>query len=166
MVHVLADLTVRFHICRLILIVLAAVRHSPSAYNINSRDAKVFRDPAFAGRKSYFGYSVALYAGADESLLLVGAPRANSSEIPAVMEPGIVFKCEMKSDTCREWSIDKSGNGRYNAEINEIKNNSWIGATIAVENKTEAMVVVCPLVFFIYRCACVKSMGTSHTNIS
>jgi len=120
------------------------MRYNPSAYNINSRDAEVFHDPARAsdGRENYFGFSVALYVGANESLLLVGAPRANSSKLPSVTEPGTIFKCW--NGVCGEWPIDQTGNGPYLFnKLNQIKDYAWIGATITVENKTEAKVVVC-----------------------
>ncbi|KAL6264540.1 hypothetical protein P5V15_004645 [Pogonomyrmex californicus] len=125
---------------------LVIVTHNSLAYNINLLNAKIFKDPVHRsnGRGSYFGFSVALYAGAKESLLLVGAPRANSSELPFVTEPGTVFKCTMNG-MCREWVIDRTGNGPHPREklINQIKNNAWIGATIAVQNETEARVMVC-----------------------
>lgn len=141
----------------IIIIILTTVKHSPSAYNINLRDARIFHDPAHArtsgARGNYFGFSVALYAGANESLLLVGAPRANSSELPSVMEPGAVFKC-WTNGTCGKWPIDETGSRPqfYNAKTSQIKDHAWIGATIAVENSTKARVVVClPLSLIIVR---------------
>lgn len=128
---------------RVFVLVLIILQYSTLAYNINSRDVKIFSNPTSGGRGSYFGFSVALYAGVNTSLLLVGAPRANSSELLSVEEPGAVFKCTL-SGVCEEWVMDKSENGPHpgNELINQIRNNSWIGATIAVENKTEARVVV------------------------
>lgn len=140
----------RFRV-QILIFVLAIPQHNPSAYNINPLDVEIFRDPRHVSseRASYFGFSVALYVGADESLLLVGAPRANSSELPYVMEPGTVFKCVMNG-VCREWVMDKTGNGPHPRErlINQIKDNAWIGATIAVQNKTEARVMVRFRLFF------------------
>ncbi|XP_024893200.1 integrin alpha-9-like [Temnothorax curvispinosus] len=134
---------------QILIFVLAILQHNPLAYNINSLDAEIFRDPMHesGARESYFGFSVALYVGANETLLLVGAPRANSSALPNVMEPGTVFKCAMNG-VCKEWVVDKTGNGRVSSHppekfVNQIKDNAWIGATIAVQNKTEARVVVC-----------------------
>lgn len=71
-------------------------------------------------------------------MLLVGAPRANSI-IKNVIEPGIVYHI---NKSCKEWIIDKNGNGEYRV-WNQIKDNAWIGATIAVENKTNPRIVVC-----------------------
>lgn len=133
--------------------ILTIVQYNLLAYNIDTHNAKVYNDPtrvSYSERRSYFGFSVALYTSAEESLLLVGAPRANSSELPWVSEPGIVFKCTMNG-VCREWMIDKTGNGPHPRErlINQIKDNAWIGATIVVENKTEPRVVVCQFFYFI-----------------
>lgn len=128
---------------RILIFALTVVQHDTSAYNINSFDAKVFSVQVPHDRRSYFGFSVALYANANESLLLVGAPRANSSELPFVREPGTVFKCTMNG-MCKIWTIDDVGNGRHpQLKFDQIKNDSWIGATIAIENKTEARIVVC-----------------------
>lgn len=128
-----------------LILILTIVQHSPLAYNIDVLNAKVYDDPtrALDGRRSYFGFSVALYTSPKESLLLVGAPRANSSELPMVTEPGTVFKCAMNG-VCGEWVIDKTGNGPHPRErlINQLKDNAWIGATVVVENKTEPRVVV------------------------
>ncbi|KAL0127515.1 hypothetical protein PUN28_003059 [Cardiocondyla obscurior] len=130
----------------ILIFVLAILQHNSSAYNINLLNAKVFKDPmhVLGERASYFGFSVALYVGTDKYLLLIGAPRANSSELPFVTEPGTVFKCTMNG-VCKEWVMDKTGNGPHPRErlINQIKNNAWIGATIAVQNKTEPRVMVC-----------------------
>lgn len=122
-----------------VVLILTILRHDPSAFNIDWRGARVFDDPMRVpgARGSYFGYSVALYADANSSLLLVGAPRANSSELPHVREPGVVYACRMNG-MCKEWTIDRSRNDPYK----EIKNDAWIGATIAVQNETQARVVV------------------------
>ncbi|XP_067204959.1 integrin alpha-9-like [Linepithema humile] len=142
MIRAHESLAMCFHL-RILILALTIMRHDASAYNINSFNAKVFGVQASHGRRSYFGFSVALYANANESLLLVGAPRANSSELPSVREPGTVFKCTM-NDTCEMWTVDDVGNGRHpQLKFDQIKNDSWIGATIAVENKTEARIVVC-----------------------
>ncbi|XP_070157103.1 integrin alpha-PS4 isoform X2 [Polyergus mexicanus] len=129
-----------------LILILTIAQLNSLAYNIDTLNAKVYDDPTRVSgeRRSYFGFSVALYTSAEGPLLLVGAPRANSSELPFVTEPGTVFKCAMNG-VCGEWVIDKTGNGPHPREtlINQIKDNAWIGATIAVENKTEPRVVVC-----------------------
>jgi len=116
----------------IIMFILIIVRYNPSAYNIDSRNARIFRDPMPSKRGSYFGFSVVLYiGGADKSLLLVGAPRANSSQLPFVTEPGTVFQCELDESRCTEWPIHKTGNSSHPHErFNQIKDNAWIGITM------------------------------------
>lgn len=137
---------------QILILVLVILQHNPSAYNINSLNAEIFRNPARVPgeRGSYFGFSVALYVGANESLLLVGAPRANSGALPFVTEPGSVFKCTMNG-VCKEWVIDQTGNGPHPRArlINQIKDNAWIGATIAVQNSTKARVMVRHCLFLV-----------------
>ncbi|XP_020284069.1 integrin alpha-PS4-like [Pseudomyrmex gracilis] len=144
-----SNFTVFFYV-RVLSFVLTIVQRNPLAYNINFLNAEVFRDPSRASsdeRRSYFGFSVALYANAMESLVLVGAPRANSSALPQVTEPGTVFKCAPNTNTCEEWVVDKTGNGIqfYNKfSVNQLKNNAWIGATIvAGKDENATRVVVC-----------------------
>ncbi|XP_053994566.1 integrin alpha-5-like [Hylaeus volcanicus] len=125
---------------------LVSLRYSVLTYNLDVNNAKVFNSPTILidKRSSYFGFSVALYANKKDSLLLVGAPRANTTTIKGVIEPGVVYQCPI-NDTCKEWTFDKTGNGRHERypDIYQNKNNGWIGAAIAVENRTDPRIVVC-----------------------
>ncbi|PBC26440.1 Integrin alpha-PS3 [Apis cerana cerana] len=123
--------------------VFVILKYNTLAYNLDVNNVKIFNIPKTFNnqRGSYFGFSVALYTEGLDSILLVGAPRANSSTIKNVIEPGTVYQCSINK-TCKEWIIDKSGNSEY-SEWNQIKDNAWIGATIAVENKTNPRIVVC-----------------------
>lgn len=119
------------------------------AYNFDTDDIKVFDDPkSFRSlRESYFGFSTALYVGSDDNFadvsILIGAPRANVSATPSVLEPGTVYRCTL-NDTCREWNLDPTRNGHINRNpnINQIKDHAWIGATVGVENNRQPKVVV------------------------
>ncbi|XP_017761213.1 PREDICTED: integrin alpha-5-like [Eufriesea mexicana] len=127
--------------------VLIILKYDVLAYNLDVDNAKVFNVPKVLNsqRGSYFGFSVALYTDEVDSILLVGAPRANTSLIQNVIEPGTVYQCRINK-RCKEWIIDKSGNGNKHEQcstINQIKDNAWIGATIAIENKTNPRIVVC-----------------------
>ncbi|XP_074104924.1 integrin alpha-9 isoform X2 [Cotesia typhae] len=115
-------------------------------YNLNVDEAIVFKDPFKRPRNrgSYFGYSVALYSDEfyQNPAVIVGAPRANVSAMH-VKEPGSVFKCTFDG-RCREWIVDDSTNtglsGMYGSQIRDF---SWLGATISVENHIHPRVVVC-----------------------
>lgn len=129
---------------------LIILQYNVLAYNLNTDNAKVFNIPQVFNhqRGSYFGFSVALYTDGQNSVLLVSAPRANTSIIKNVIEPGTVFQCPI-NETCKEWIIDRrNDNYKQYSTINQIKNNAWIGATIAVENKTNPKIVVCKNLYF------------------
>ncbi|XP_014607797.1 PREDICTED: integrin alpha-8-like [Polistes canadensis] len=90
-------------------------------------------------RSSYFGYSTALYNnGKNVSGVLIGAPRANTSDLPSILEPGTVYMC-LFNNVCKEWVVDKSENEFY-----ENRNNSWIGAVVMTGNNgINSKVLVC-----------------------
>lgn len=121
-------------------------KYNISIYNLDVNNAKLFNIPKTSKHQggSCFGFSVALYTNDEDSVLLVGAPTANSSAIQRVIEPGAVFQCSI-NNACKEWIIDDTESDWCGGEhvINQNKNNAWIGATIAVENRTDPKVVVC-----------------------
>ncbi|XP_028982312.1 integrin alpha-9-like [Diachasma alloeum] len=116
------------------------------AYNLDTKSAVVFSDPnaGFYRKGSYFGYAVALYASTSDPLVIVGAPRANVSRLLGIREPGAVYYCRL-SGHCKEWPLDNSRNGGLHGieGIDQMIDESWIGATISVENKPQPRVVVC-----------------------
>ncbi|XP_034941351.1 integrin alpha-4-like [Chelonus insularis] len=117
-----------------------------SAYNLNINEAIVFSDPyKRTVRGSYFGWSVALYHGPRFSnpSVLVGAPRADIKNI-AVNEPGSVFKCILDG-SCKEWIVDNTNNNStgFLTYGSQIRDHSWLGANIAVENKDYPKVLIC-----------------------
>ncbi|XP_033228288.1 integrin alpha-8-like isoform X2 [Belonocnema kinseyi] len=133
----------------LFLILLCTV--SLLAYNIDVKNAQIFTDPkeeTVNERKSYFGFSVALYVDSnswENSLILVGAPRANISLIKTVTEPGSVFKCSV-GGSCKEWILDPTEDGDIkfrSRTTSQLRDNAWTGATISVKNGTNPTVVVC-----------------------
>ncbi|XP_063977338.1 uncharacterized protein LOC135162618 [Diachasmimorpha longicaudata] len=116
------------------------------AYNLDTTSAILFSDPnaGFYRKGSYFGYSVALYANPADPLVIIGAPRANISRLLGIREPGAVYYCRL-TGYCKEWPLDSSRNGELHGieGINQMLDESWIGATISVENKSQPRVVVC-----------------------
>ena len=131
------------------------------AYNIDLENAHIFTDPkgeTINERKSYFGFSVALYTDSnawEKSLILVGAPRANVSRVKTVIEPGSVFKCPVfSSEPCKEWILDLTEDGDIkfrNRITSQLRDNAWNGANIAIKNGTNPTVVVfIRLIFYIF----------------
>ncbi|XP_015431891.1 PREDICTED: integrin alpha-5-like, partial [Dufourea novaeangliae] len=116
-------------------------------YNLDVHSVQIrnaFSTPYSKQRGSYFGYSIAFYVNGNDSILLVGAPRANVSTLQGVIEPGTVYQCPL-NNACKEWHIDETGNGQHKHIYREkqSKDNAWIGATIAVENKNSPRIVIC-----------------------
>lgn len=123
------------------------------AYNVDVDNAKIFHYPKDNNenvRKNYFGFSVALYVDEnflENSLILVGAPRANVSQIKTVIEPGSIFKCSIQSnESCKEWILDSTEDGDIkfrSLTAVQLRDNAWTGATIAVKSGINPTVVVC-----------------------
>ncbi|XP_076235049.1 integrin alpha-5 [Calliopsis andreniformis] len=137
-------LSKKFNVCFLNFVLLI-LRHDVLTYNLDVDNVKVFSIPKTSNYKgNYFGFSVALYTNGEDSILLVGAPRANSSATEHIIEPGTVYQCPING-TCKEWIIDdiESTRNTQKPSINEVRDHAWIGATIAIENKTDAKVVIC-----------------------
>ena len=140
------------------LLFLALAITSSMAYNLDVDRAKIYEDPSFRGtaRNSYFGYSVALYVSDKETILLVGAPKANSSRKAdvGVVEPGAVFKCSIKQSntSCEEWLFDASVPAKLlentcNWQIKQNRSNSWLGASIAVTDTSSPKIAVIQFFF-------------------
>ncbi|XP_008555233.1 integrin alpha-PS4 isoform X2 [Microplitis demolitor] len=133
-------------VVKLSVIIFINLLLTSDGYNLNTDEAVVFKDPYRRPRErgSYFGYSVALFSDGyiQNSAVIVGAPRANVSSL-YVTEPGSVFKCTLDGK-CREWMLENSRNGRVTGIYgSQIRDFSWLGASISVENSTRPRVVVC-----------------------
>ncbi|XP_058809911.1 integrin alpha-4-like [Phymastichus coffea] len=129
----------------LLLYVLSLLVVDVQSYNLDVQNIQVFEDPQISknGRPSYFGFSVALYSSGSDSVLLVGAPRANSSAMRGgFIEPGAVYSCRLASNgSCIEWPVNPTPQ-TLTANRNSM-DYAWLGATISVQNTTKPKVVVC-----------------------
>ncbi|KAK7074650.1 hypothetical protein SK128_017829 [Halocaridina rubra] len=116
-----------------------------SAFNLEPQSAKIFTDPtmeqSYWGRQSYFGFSVSLQRNThnDGKWLVVGAPRANSSQYSSstIPEPGAIFRCDLidNQSTCIELRIDQSGNTyspsqQADFSYYDLKNEGWLGGAM------------------------------------
>ncbi|XP_076379029.1 integrin alpha-8 [Megalopta genalis] len=122
--------------------ILVMIKHTAFPYNLDVDNTKIFNIPKnFNKRASYFGFSVAFYENEINSILLVGAPRANVSAKQNLNEPGCVYTCPIRSK-CTQWDITDQYTRKqhlYDISINA----SWVGATIAVEKKVNPSIMVC-----------------------
>ncbi|XP_028927467.1 integrin alpha-V [Ornithorhynchus anatinus] len=119
----------------LVLLPLAA------AFNLD-----VSRPAEYSGpRGSYFGFAVDFFAPDSSSMsLLVGAPKANTSQ-PGIVEGGQVLKCHWPSGhTCQPVTFDSTGNRDYaKNDPLEFKSHQWFGAS--VRSKKDKILACAPL---------------------
>uniref|UniRef100_A0A674N454 Integrin, alpha V n=1 Tax=Takifugu rubripes TaxID=31033 RepID=A0A674N454_TAKRU len=87
----------------LLVLVLVLAQRSGS-FNLDVEQPSVFSGP----ERSYFGFSVDFFHPADNSDVLIGAPRANTSS-DGIVERGAVFSCPWRGSTCQKIEFDSSG---------------------------------------------------------
>lgn len=138
------NITRRSSIVNWIILIITTLLSVIQAYNLNIDKAKIFSHPHKYSyhRGSYFGFTVALYNSPNykDQSVLVGAPRANTTQT-LVIEPGTVYKCMLNSN-CNEWQLDNTFAETYDSGT-VIRDHSWLGASMSVENIENPRVVVC-----------------------
>uniref|UniRef100_A0A672GG91 Integrin subunit alpha 5 n=1 Tax=Salarias fasciatus TaxID=181472 RepID=A0A672GG91_SALFA len=112
-----------------VLPVVAALLHLCAAFNLDAETRVVFSGPT----GSYFGYSVEFFGNASSIGVLIGAPKANSSQ-PDVTEGGAVFSCPWSRADCSAVHFDTQGDRYFyindvNTQV-EFKSHQWFGATV------------------------------------
>ncbi|XP_049976641.1 integrin alpha-V isoform X1 [Alexandromys fortis] len=95
---------------------------------------------------SYFGFAVDFFAPSKSSrtFLLVGAPKANTTQ-PGIVEGGQVLKCECSSSRrCQPIEFDSTGNRDFAKDDPlEFKSHQWFGAS--VRSKQDKILACAPL---------------------
>ncbi|CAL8241042.1 unnamed protein product [Merluccius merluccius] len=111
--------------------VLASSLMSCWSFNLDAESPAVFSGPP----GSYFGFSVDFFKSANDqnSDVLIGAPRANSTWVPSssVVERGAVYSCPWKSPDCQQLQFDttENRNSREGVQM-EFKSKQWFGASV------------------------------------
>ncbi|XP_021939552.1 integrin alpha-PS4-like isoform X2 [Zootermopsis nevadensis] len=83
-------------------------------------------------------------------MLVVGAPRGNSTypEHRGVYEPGVVYQCGLdRGNNCQHIVLASKGNIEpvdYNSPVRPMRENSWLGGAIAVQDNGERFVACAP----------------------
>uniref|UniRef100_A0A8C2GHF2 Integrin, alpha 5 (fibronectin receptor, alpha polypeptide) n=1 Tax=Cyprinus carpio TaxID=7962 RepID=A0A8C2GHF2_CYPCA len=103
------------------------------AFNLDVENPAVYTGP----NGSYFGYSLDFYMSDSSVSIIVGAPKANTSQ-PNIREGGSVFYCpwSLSQSQCSSIEFDRQGN--LNMTLNdtvhqgEFKSHQWFGATVRV----------------------------------
>ncbi|XP_008589579.1 PREDICTED: integrin alpha-V-like [Galeopterus variegatus] len=95
---------------------------------------------------SYFGFAVDFFVPSASSrmFLLVGAPKANTTQ-PGIVEGGQVLKCDWSSSRrCQPIEFDATGNRDYAKDDPlEFKSHQWFGAS--VRSKQDKILACAPL---------------------
>ncbi|XP_019941833.2 integrin alpha-5-like isoform X2 [Paralichthys olivaceus] len=100
-----------------------------AAFNLDTDTRVVFTGPP----RSYFGYSVEFFGDSSSTSILIGAPKANTSQ-PNVTEGGAVYSCPWSQTNCSIINFDKQGDRYFyvndvNTQV-EFKSHQWFGATV------------------------------------
>ncbi|XP_070758138.1 integrin alpha-5-like [Enoplosus armatus] len=100
-----------------------------AAFNLDAEKRVVFTGP----RGSYFGYSVEFFGSPPSISILIGAPKANTSQ-PNIIEGGAVYLCPWSQTNCTIINFDKQGDRYFyvndvNTQV-EFKSHQWFGATV------------------------------------
>ncbi|XP_054642712.1 integrin alpha-V [Dunckerocampus dactyliophorus] len=114
-----------------LLFLVSLFLHSGSSFNLDAERPSVYSGPS----GSYFGFSVDFFKSPNgqQSDVLIGAPRANTSSVGDVVERGAVYSCPWRSPSsaCQQLHFDSSGD-RKNADgaQMEFKSKQWFGASV------------------------------------
>ncbi|KAL3831471.1 hypothetical protein ACJMK2_023216 [Sinanodonta woodiana] len=115
--------------CFLVICVLVYLEDYACGYNLDLESATI----RSGDTGSMFGFDVALHQDQDAKWLLVGAPRAQTSQ-PGITRGGAVYRCPVENNLCQPIPFDTSGNdimynGTHYRDV-EDKSNQWFGATV------------------------------------
>ncbi|XP_056588975.1 integrin alpha-5 [Triplophysa dalaica] len=103
------------------------------AFNLDVDNPAVYKGPS----GSHFGYSVDFYMFESSVSIIIGAPKANTSQ-PNIREGGSVFYCPWSLNQSKCSSIEFDPYGDLNLTVNftphqgEFKSHQWFGATVRV----------------------------------
>ncbi|KAG7470326.1 integrin alpha-5-like [Solea senegalensis] len=115
--------------CCALLGLVVALLQLCAAFNLDTDTRLVFSGPP----GSYFGYSVEFFGNSSSVSVVIGAPKANTSQ-PDITEGGAVFSCSWSQTNCSIINIDKQGDRYFyvndvNTQV-EYKSHQWLGATV------------------------------------
>ncbi|KAM9346976.1 integrin alpha-V [Symphorus nematophorus] len=103
--------------------------HRCGSFNLDVENPSVYSGP----EGSYFGFSVDFFKPSNNqnSDVLIGAPRANTSSPSSVVERGAVYSCPWSSPACQQLQFDNSDDRRNaNGDQMEFKSKQWFGASV------------------------------------
>uniref|UniRef100_A0A3B5LKM1 Uncharacterized protein n=1 Tax=Xiphophorus couchianus TaxID=32473 RepID=A0A3B5LKM1_9TELE len=113
----------------LLVLVCVSVHRQVASFNLDVDKPFVYTGP----EGSYFGFSVDFFKSAtnQNSDVLIGAPRDNTSSSSTVVERGAVYSCPWKnSASCRQLLFDDTDNRFKDGNQIEFKSKQWFGASV------------------------------------
>ncbi|XP_066467406.1 integrin alpha-V [Tiliqua scincoides] len=128
-------------LCCWLLLLLGRLLALGCAFNLDVESPAVYS----GSKGSYFGFAVDFFApDASSMFLLVGAPKANTSQ-PDIVQGGEVLKCNWNSNrNCQPIIFDSTGNRDFSPnDPLEFKSNQWFGAS--VRSKRDKILACAPL---------------------
>ncbi|XP_063422248.1 integrin alpha-4-like [Mytilus trossulus] len=118
------------------------------AYNLDKKNVMLFKGPT----GSYFGYSVGILENKNGIMILVGAPKGNSSSFPLIDSPGLLYKCPFgdKKRNCYPINVNTAGNTEETVTYHNKRvtfhngmSNQWLGMTLDVEPINHSSIIIC-----------------------
>uniref|UniRef100_A0A0G2JVZ6 Integrin alpha-V n=1 Tax=Rattus norvegicus TaxID=10116 RepID=A0A0G2JVZ6_RAT len=126
----------------LLLLLLGLLLPFAGSFNLDVESPAEYAGP----EGSYFGFAVDFFVPSTSSrmFLLVGAPKANTTQ-PGIIEGGQVLKCDCSSSRrCQPIEFDSTGNRDYAKDDPlEFKSHQWFGAS--VRSKQDKILACAPL---------------------
>ncbi|XP_034023302.1 integrin alpha-5-like [Thalassophryne amazonica] len=109
--------------------VVAVLVQFCAAFNLDTENCATFSGP----QGTYFGYSVEFFTNSSSVSILIGAPKANTSQ-PNVTEGGAVYLCSWSQTNCSIINFDDQGDRHFyinnvSTQV-EFKSHQWFGATV------------------------------------
>ncbi|XP_076465711.1 integrin alpha-8-like isoform X2 [Babylonia areolata] len=151
----------------LVVLVVMMMGEVGESYNVDTVTAVVHQgEPG-----SMFGFSVAQHIDQSTNWLLVGAPKAQTSQ-PGVEKGGAVFRCRTdRVNSCQEIPFDQTGNKRqWDRAIqkdSENKSHQWFGATVQSSGENGVIVACAPrYVYFSTLLDKREPVGTCYVNVA
>lgn len=128
----------------LLLLLCACCLSAVSASSLDTMHPTVFTgEPG-----SHFGYTVELIINRDGEFALVSAIKGNSSTLgDEVHQPGALFKCRPRLNSCTEVQVDTSDKGEVENEDGELfqdlHDNMHLGMSMVAQPGPDGRVIVC-----------------------
>uniref|UniRef100_A0A8C9VY36 Integrin subunit alpha 4 n=1 Tax=Scleropages formosus TaxID=113540 RepID=A0A8C9VY36_SCLFO len=108
------------------------------SYTLDTRHYLTYSGP----NASLFGYSVLLHKNGQESWMLAGAPRAQSTFSQSPANPGAVYKCKVTGEGCEQIYLGQYYVTYCGKTCYPESDNQWLGVSLS-RQKRDGQVLAC-----------------------